>query len=205
MLRVALTGGMGSGKSFVATLFEKQGVPVFYADEEVRRLYGHPKTVQFVDSLTEGQAIKPEKEGGKEVDRSTLAQLVFNDPTLKARLEAFIHPLVREAFESFCRVHATAPYVLSEAALYFETGSWKEFDAVILVTAPLELRLQRLEQKRGIPREQALQRIKNQWPDEKKIPLATWVIHNDGVHDVQAQVLQIHQALIRKAAGKGGV
>jgi dephospho-CoA kinase len=198
MLRVALTGGMGSGKSYVARYFEALGIPVFYADAEAKALYDDPEIVKKIASLTHGKALK--KKGEKEViSLPELAELIFQDASLRKEVENIIHPQVKSRFEQFCTLHDGKPYVLSEAALYFETGRWKDFDAVVLVTAPLELRLERLQKHRGISREEAIKRISVQWPDEKKLPWATYHIINDGERDVKEQVMSVHQALINQA------
>lgn len=198
MLRVALTGGMGSGKSYVARHFEALGVPVFYADEEAKALYKDPEVIREIDVITGGKAIH-NKGGRPVVSLPALAALIFQDSEIRRRVEAVIHPRVRQRFEAFSRQHDSKPYVLSEAALYFETGRWKDFDAVILITAPLEQRLQRLHKYRGISPEEALKRIATQWPDEQKIPLATFHIVNDNKHNLDEQVKNVHTALLLKA------
>lgn len=199
MLRVALTGGMGSGKSYVARHFEALGVPVFYADEAAKVLYKDPVVIREIDVITGGKAIQ-DNGGAPTISLATLSNLIFQDSEIRRRVEAVIHPRVHRRFEAFCRDHADKPYILSEAALYFETGRWKDFDAVILVTAPLEQRLQRLKTYRGISPEEALKRIATQWPDEQKIPLATFHIVNDDKHNLDEQVKAIHNALLLKAA-----
>lgn len=199
MLRVALTGGIGSGKSFVAEYFKKLGIPVFHADEVAKALYSEPEVLEFVDHLTHGRAVQRDLEGKARVDFPSLAQIIFSDPALRHTLEAFIHPRVRARFQEFCQAHKQAPYVLSEAALYFETGLWKEFDAVILVTAPEKMRLERLVRQRGMAPEEAEKRMKSQWPDEKKRPLATFHILNDGRRDPIPQVQEIHRRLLNGA------
>lgn len=199
MLRVALTGGMGSGKSFVANYFEVLGIPVFYADSEAKALYSDAGVLQQLASITEGKAVKV-KEGRLRLLPEALAAMIFEDPKLRKRIEAIIHPLVRRKFEEFCTRQSAVPYVISEAALYFETGGWKDFDVVVLVTAPLQVRLERLYRQRGIPPEEAEKRIAVQWPDSRKIPFATFLILNDGLHDVESQAQDIHRRLLERTS-----
>jgi len=195
-LQVALTGGIGSGKTFISCIFSSLGVPVFYADDEVKKLYQITEVIHFVDQLTQGVAIEIAPDGSSKVSLEKLANLIFQSSEIKEQLESFIHPLVRNKWMEFCLKHAKKPYLLAEAALYIESGQWKYFDVIILVTAPLEVRLKRLQRYRGLSLDEAIRRISAQWSDEKKIPYAHYVIHNDGSSDLTQQIKELHIQLL---------
>ena len=175
MLRIGLSGGIGSGKSTVAGILAKMGYPVFYSDHEAKRLYDENPVLQkqLVDLF--GPAIY--RDG--QLNKAFLAQQLFSSAELKAQVTALVHPLVRKAFEVWAQQQAS-DLVFNEAAILFETGAYKDFDATVLVTAPIETRIERVQKRDLISREAVLQRIANQWPDSKKMNLTTYIITNDG-------------------------
>lgn len=175
MLRIGLSGGIGSGKSTVAGILAKMGYPVFYSDQEAKRLYDENPVLQkqLVDLF--GPAIY--RDG--QLNKAFLAQQLFSNAELKAQVTALVHPLVRKAFEVWAQQQAS-DLVFNEAAILFETGAYKDFDATVLVTAPIETRIERVQKRDLISREAVLQRIANQWPDSKKMNLTTFIITNDG-------------------------
>ncbi|MEY3741457.1 MAG: dephospho-CoA kinase [Flavobacteriia bacterium] len=175
MLRIGLSGGIGSGKSTVAGILAKMGYPVFYSDQEAKRLYDENPVLQkqLVDLF--GPAIY--RDG--QLNKAFLAQQLFSNAELKAQVTALVHPLVRKAFEVWAQQQAS-DLVFNEAAILFETGAYKDFDATVLVMAPIETRIERVQKRDLISREAVLQRIANQWPDSKKMNLTTYIITNDG-------------------------
>ena len=175
MLRIGLSGGIGSGKSTVAGILAKMGYPVFYSDQEAKRLYDENPVLQkqLVDLF--GPAIY--RDG--QLNKAFLAQQLFSSAELKAQVTALVHPLVRKAFEVWAQQQAS-DLVFNEAAILFETGAYKDFDATVLVTAPIETRIERVQKRDLISREAVLQRIANQWPDSKKMNLTPYIITNDG-------------------------
>jgi dephospho-CoA kinase len=175
MLRIGLSGGIGSGKSTVAGILAKMGYPVFYSDHEAKRLYDENPLLQkqLVDLF--GPAIY--RDG--QLNKAFLAQQLFSNAELKAQVTALVHPLVRKAFEVWAQ-QQVSDLVFNEAAILFETGAYKDFDATVLVTAPIETRIERVQKRDLISREAVLQRIANQWPDSKKMNLTTYIITNDG-------------------------
>jgi dephospho-CoA kinase len=175
MLRIGLSGGIGSGKSTVAGILAKMGYPVFYSDHEAKRLYDENPVLQkqLVDLF--GPAIY--RDG--QLNKAFLAQQLFSNAELKAQVTALVHPLVRKAFEVWAQ-QQVSDLVFNEAAILFETGAYKDFDATVLVTAPIETRIERVQKRDLISREAVLQRIANQWPDSKKMNLTTYIITNDG-------------------------
>ncbi|MFN5653696.1 MAG: dephospho-CoA kinase [Flavobacteriia bacterium] len=175
MLRIGLSGGIGSGKSTVAGILAKMGYPVFYSDQEAKRLYDENPVLQkqLVDLF--GPAIY--RDG--QLNKAFLAQQLFSNAELKAQVTALVHPLVRKAFEVWAQ-QQVSDLVFNEAAILFETGAYKDFDATVLVMAPIETRIERVQKRDLISREAVLQRIANQWPDSKKMNLTTYIITNDG-------------------------
>jgi dephospho-CoA kinase len=175
MLRIGLSGGIGSGKSTVAGILAKMGYPVFYSDHEAKRLYDENPVLQkqLVDLF--GPAIY--RDG--QLNKAFFAQQLFSNAELKAQVTALVHPLVRKAFEVWAQQQAS-DLVFNEAAILFETGAYKDFDATVLVTARIETRIERVQKRDLISREAVLQRIANQWPDSKKMNLTPYIITNDG-------------------------
>ncbi len=205
MLHVGLTGGIGSGKSTVAALLREKGAETLDADRIVRRMLA-PRG-EAVEAVLEafGEGMRGPKGG---VDRRALAALVFEDPEARARLEAILHPRVvarrRALLEEIARRRGPRTVVVSEAALIFEAGTQGEFDATVLVTAPLEVRLKRLAQV-GWDLEEARRRMAAQWDDERKAALADFVVDNGGDLDrTRAEVDRLWRELQSRLEGRGG-
>ena len=160
---LGLTGSIGMGKSTVADMFEKRGVPVFDADAEVRRMQG-PEG----DLVDEIERAFPGTTGREGVDRTRLGAAVFDDPAALARLEAIVHPAVRAAREAFLRGHHAAPLVVFDIPLLFEKGGVEEVDEVLVVTAPLEVQRARVLARAGMTAERFAQILALQLPDSDK-------------------------------------
>lgn len=189
---VGITGGIGSGKSTVAKIFEILGIPVYYADDRAKSLMNH-------DSELKKQIIQ---EFGEEsytsdgdINRKYLASTVFSDPEKVKKINSLVHPAVGRDFETWASIQSTS-YVLKEAALIFETGGEKKLDAVINVSSPLKIRVNRVlmrDPHRSL--EQINQIIDQQIPDEDKNERADFVIKNTENKMLIPQVLEIHQKL----------
>ncbi len=178
-LRVlGLTGGIGTGKSTVARMFAARGIPVVDADALAREVVA-PGTVGNAEvGAAWPQVLGPDGA----IDRKRLAAIVFADPAARARLEAITHPLIQEA--SAARLTDLAgeghPLALYEAALLVESGRWRDFDGLIVVTASPETQIARAVARGGISREEAEARVNAQLAGEEKVRVATYVIDNDG-------------------------
>ena len=187
---VGITGGIGSGKSTVALIFEALEIAVYNSDIRSKVLLNSKKKLK--NSLIE--------EFGKEIylttgiDRPYFASLIFNDKDKLARSNQIVHPFVKKDFEDWVKVQ-TSSYVIKESAILFETGIYRQLDKTILVTAPEKLRVKRVIKREQIPVNVVLERINNQWPDTKKENLADFVILNDEKNLLLPQVLQIHKVL----------
>jgi dephospho-CoA kinase len=199
LLRVGITGGIGSGKSTVCRLFAHLGVPVYAADQAAKRLMREDsaliKRVQ--------DAFGPESYLNGEPNRPFLAQSVFGNPEKLELLNSLVHPAVFQDFETWCALQKDAPYVIKEAAIMFESGSYKQVHTVVVVAAPLDLRLQRVKERDGLSDEDILKRMASQMPQEALIDRADAVIHNDGSHSLIKQVMQLHQRFLKSAEQTG--
>ncbi len=193
MLKIGVTGGIGSGKSTVCRVFGILGVPVYNADDRARNILYCDEEVKR--SLLEafGESLFT---GGKP-DRRKLASLVFDNSEALGTLNSIVHPAVRNDFNVWLDDHHGEPYIVKEAAILFETGTWRELDWIILVTAPEQVRVERIMERDGITRDEVEKRVDNQWPDEKKIPLAGTVIRNDDREPVLPVLLSLHDKLSR--------
>ena len=193
MKNIGLTGGIGSGKSYIAKVFEALDIPVFYADNEAKKILNEPQIIINVSEVLQTNIIDP---ATGLANRKKIASIVFNDPEKLKLLNQIIHPAVEQNFIIWCANHAQKKYVIKEAAILFESGSYKKLDGVICVVSPLELRLKRLAVRDNESEAEILKRINNQWSDEQRIALSNWVINNDEQSPVLSQVLLVHQKII---------
>ena len=170
---IGLTGGIGSGKTTLVNYMESLGIPVFIADEEAKKAMQSPKVLDNVKTNF-GNAIF---ENGH-LNRQQLASIVFSNPDKLNKLNAIIHPEVKRLFGIWIELHKTVPFVVYEAAILFESGSYQNCDYIITVTAPFEDRIARVMQRDNCSREQVLQRINAQWTDEERTAKSNFVIDN---------------------------
>ena len=196
MIKVGLTGGIGSGKSTVAKLFEVLRVPVYYADEAAKRLMVSDPTVR--QHLIE--AFGPEVyDATGQLQRSYLSEKVFNDQTALDQLNNIVHPAVGRDGERWLQAHQHYPYVVKEAALLFEAGTYAALDTMVCVVAPESLRLQRVMQRDDVPASAVRARMDKQWPQAQKAERSDHIITNDGVIPLIPQVLALHQQFSQAA------
>jgi len=170
-LVLGLTGSIGMGKSTVAAMFERLGVPVFDADREVRRMQGPDGSL--VPAI---EAAFPGTTDANGVDRARLGARVFSDPAALARLEGIVHPAVREAREAFLRAHRAAPLVVFDIPLLFEKGGVDEVDRVVVVSAPAPVQRARVLARKGMSEQRLGEILALQWPDAEKRARADYVI-----------------------------
>ncbi|NCC72770.1 MAG: dephospho-CoA kinase [Sphingobacteriia bacterium] len=191
MLEIGLTGGIGSGKSLIARIFKMFDVPVFDADFEAKSLY------QEIGTMEEIRQLFGERVFDKGViDRKVLASMVFSEQSMLNKLNQLIHPKVRSLYTNWVGKNLKAPYVVYEAAILFETGYYQKLDKTILVVAEEELRIRRTMNRDRKMRAEVLHRMSRQWPDERKIPLADFIIHNNDNDLLLPQVYDVHQRLL---------
>ncbi|MBC8486234.1 MAG: dephospho-CoA kinase [Bacteroidetes bacterium] len=186
MIKVGLTGNIGSGKSIVARIFEILGVPVFRADE-VAKEFLFDSDVKAILKNKFGKKIFT----GKNINRKALAEIVFNDKESLSFLNSVIHPLVKKSLEQWLDNNKDQKYIIQEAAILFESGFYKEFDKVITVASPENLAIKRVMERDGVGEEEVKNRQKNQWSQEKKIEMSDYIIYNDNTKLLIPQVLRI--------------
>ncbi len=187
---IGLTGGIGSGKTTVAKQFIAAGIPVYIADDEAKKILQQSEIINqikntFGDSVIENQ----------QISRVKLAQLVFNHPEKLKQLNAIVHPAVKEHFQTWLETKQNEPYVIREAAILFESGSYHDCDFIISVVAPIEERIRRVMKRDGVDQSSVLARINNQWTDEQRISQSDFVIENVTTESTQRQVNEILKKL----------
>ena len=197
MIRIGLTGSIGMGKSTVARMFERAGIPVFDADAEVRRLQGSGGAL--VEKI--GERFPGTVHGGV-LDREKLAELVLEDPRLLTELERVVHPAVRDAREAFIDKHQNAAALVFEIPLLFETGGEKEFDKVVVVSAHADVQRERVLARAGMTAERLDAILERQIPDEEKRRRADFVVDTGtDLSTTEAQVDHILACLGLPARG----
>lgn len=195
VLKIGLTGGIGSGKTTVAKIFELLGVPVYYADEASKRLYHTNKELKAGLKKHFGDDVYT----NDELNRSKLAAIVFNDAEKLELLNTLVHPLtIKDATEWMQQ--QTVPYIIKEAALLFEAGSARDLDHIIGVSAPKPLRIKRVMERDGISREDVLSRMQRQMDEETKMLLCDFIIKNDEQELVIPQVMALHEKFLELSA-----
>lgn len=194
MLRIGLTGGIGSGKSTVARIFELLGIPVYYADAASKNLYNTDPELMASIKKHFGEDLY---EHGV-INKSSLAALVFSDPRKLELLNSLVHPPTIRAAEQWMKKQ-TAPYAVKEAALIFESGSASGLDYVIGVQAPMALRVKRVMDRDHVSREDVYSRINRQMDENIKMKLCDYIIVNDEQQLLIPQVLELHGYFLRQA------
>lgn len=196
MLKVGLTGGIGSGKSTVAKVFGVLGVPLYSSDLASRRLMDEdPELIQGIK-----EAFGERAYAGKKLDRAYLAGIVFKDKTQLTRLNALVHPATIRDGEAWI-TRQTGPYAIRESSLIFEAGMQPQFDVVIGVSAPTALRIKRVMDRDKVEAEAVRERMRHQIQERIKMLLCDIVIVNDDQQAVIPQVLAAHERLLTSAAG----
>ena len=191
MLRIGLTGGIGSGKTTVLKIFQTIAVPTYEADKRARELMHSNELKDPIQKLFGNHIYQNDR-----LDRDALAHIVFNDKNKLTELNSIVHPAVTRDFALWSKEHRDQKYVIKEAAIIVETGGWRKLDGSILVTAPENIRINRVTQRDEISEVQVLSRMRNQWSDDKKRIFTDFEIINDGKKSVIEQVMAIHEILI---------
>jgi len=192
MIKVGITGGIGSGKTTVCKVFELLGIAVYYSDNESKQLLDSNAEVKESIVKTFGSGVL--NDSGI-IDKKKLAALVFNNKEKLEKLNSVVHPAVGTHFENWLLQHSSQKYILKEAAILFESNAYKLVDKIITVTAPLELKISRAMHRDKISREQVEQRMKNQISDEEKVKRSQFAIYNDEQQLLIPQILNIHYQL----------
>ena len=191
MLRIGLTGGIGSGKSTVARVFEVLGVPVYYADDAAKRLMNEDGELKQKIRKEFGEAVYSDEA----LNRKALAEIVFNNPEKLVRLNALTHPATIADAERWM-LRQNTPYAIKEAALVFESGAHQQLDYVIGVTAPAPLRILRTMKRDHVSKEEVTARMDKQMDESIKMRLCDFVLVNDEQGLLLPQVLELHKKLV---------
>ena len=192
-MKVGITGGIGSGKTFVCKIFENLGVPVFYADDEAKRIMVEDADVKKGLMALLGRSAYR----GGILDRAYVASKVFRDKELLEGMNAIIHPAVHRVFHDWAESQRDVPYVIEEAALLFESGASDRLDTIVEVYASADTRIRRVCERDGVDEAMVRDRMKHQMDEEEKRRLADHVILNDGNEILLPQVVELHAMFIK--------
>ena len=195
MLHIGLTGGIGSGKSMVAKIFEILGIPVYYADEAAKQLMNTNESLKA--SIIKNFGKESYKNG--QLDRKFMAAVVFNDKEKLDLLNSLTHPATIADAEQWMQQQRSA-YIIKEAALLFESGADKHLDHIIGVAAPLSLRIKRVMKRDGLSEQEIRQRISRQMDEKEKMKRCHFIITNNEEQLVMPQVLALHQRFLEAKA-----
>lgn len=198
MLKVGLTGGIGSGKTTVCRMLEAKSIPVYYADKEAKRLMSFDKSLKKAIKAKFGNHIY--HPNGR-LHRAALAKEIFNNKAKLQVINDLVHPAVAKDFNRWCRLQ-NAPYVVEEAALIVESGGYKHMDVLVVVTASMAARIARVMKRDGLERSAVEVRMNAQLSDEEKRVLADYIIYNEALGDLQPQVDKLHSDLLYRANHK---
>jgi len=193
MLSVGISGGIGSGKTVICTIFQILGISVYNSDLKAKKIM---ETNQEVRKEIINLLGKESYLNNFTLNKKFIAQKVFNQKELLSKLNEIVHPAVRQDAEIWSKnIPQEGGYYLRESAILFETGIYKQLHINILVVAPEKLRIQRIKNRDGLSGEDITLRMKNQWSDEQKLKLTDFVIINDGKNFLIPQILKIHRTL----------
>lgn len=191
MIKVGVTGGIGSGKSTVCKVFAALGIPVFEADPVAKKLMNNnPLLGEKLISLFGPDVYLP----NHTINRKYLAGIVFNNPSLLRQLNNAVHPVVQDAFNNWCEKQ-DAPYIIHEAAILFESGFYKMMDKTITVVADEAERISRVVKRDELSEQQVRERIRNQWNDAQRMELADFIIRNNETDLIIPQILEIDKRI----------
>jgi dephospho-CoA kinase len=192
-LRIGITGGIGSGKSTICKIFKQIGIPIYDADFRAKWIMSNDTALKKAISDNFGWDAYTRK---NELNREYLAKVIFNNEEKLDLLNSIVHPAVKNDYEQWTIEHRDKPYSLKEAALLFESKSYLSLHKVIVVTCPIETRIERIAKRDHVKREDILKRIQNQSTDRQRIEKSDWVIQNDGVNSLIEQVMAIHKQIL---------
>lgn len=188
---VALTGNIGSGKTTVAKMFKKLGVPVYNSDSAAKKLMNSSKKLRKTIIALLGDFAYTDKK----LNRPFIAQKVFGNKELLNQLNGIVHPVVRKDFLRWAKKQKS-PYVIQESAIIFENGLQDFYDKIVLVTAPKEVRLKRVMERDHVSKSMILARMQSQWDEERKKALSDFEIENMSLEDTRLRVLEVHKLLL---------
>lgn len=191
IFRLGVTGGIGSGKSTVCKIFDVLGIPVFSADDEGRIIMDTNR--ELINDLN--KLIGENLYASGKLDRNKLASVIFNDNSMLKRVNSLVHPLIFSRYQEWCK-QQDADYVILEAAILFGAGAEKHVDKILTVTAPLEERINRVMERNLMSREQVMERVKNQMPEDEMVKRSDFIINNSENVMIIPEVINIHTSIL---------
>lgn len=195
MIKIGITGGIGSGKSLISTVFETLGYPVYNSDVEAKQCY--VDDLELKRDVIKFFGAETYTDSG-ELNRAFLAQQVFNDDEKLKTLNKLVHPHVQKRYQNWLKEQShQTPIIFKEAAILMETGQYKEMDYNVLVVADEELRIERVMARDNVSREEVLLRISKQWPEEKKKQLADYLILNDNTEAILSELINLPAQILK--------
>jgi dephospho-CoA kinase len=198
MLRIGLTGGIGSGKTIIAEIFQKLGIPVFNADAEAATITKEPEILSALVKLLGNKIIGTDGL----LNRSVMRDIIFHDQVSREKVNHLIHPLVRKKFRQWCELQSSVPFIIEEAAILFESGASVGLDKVIVVSAREKIRLDRVMKRDGVGEQVVKKIMDSQMNESEKKAKADFIIFNDEEHLVIPQVISIYKKLEQLAIEK---
>ncbi|MCD6556366.1 MAG: dephospho-CoA kinase [Bacteroidales bacterium] len=192
MYIIGLTGGIGSGKTVVSKVFENLGIAVYNSDIEAKLLMNNNPEIINKFKMIFGFEIYDDN---NRLNKKKLADLIFNDKNKLKTVNSIVHPAVKKHFTNWVQMQKS-PYVIKETAILFESGTYKEVDKIITVTAPLDLRISRLIGRDRLSKEAIIERVNNQLNEDYKIKNSDYVIYNDNKQLIVPLILKIHQKIL---------
>jgi len=190
---IGLTGGIGSGKTTIANHLKSFGFPVYNSDDEAKKILYLPETISTLKSVFGIRIFTNDW-----LDKQKLSKLVFNHPDQLKLLNQIIHPTVKLDFEKWLIANSNSPLIIKESAILFESGSYKDCDAIISISAPQELRIQRVLDRDCLTYEEVISRINNQWTDEMRKNKSDYVVDNQDIEKACAQTEKIIKLLLNQ-------
>jgi dephospho-CoA kinase len=188
---IGLTGGIGSGKTTIANHLKSLGIPVYNSDDQAKKILYLPETIDSLKSAFGNVVFTNEL-----FDKDKLAKLVFNNPEQLKLLNQIIHPAVKVDFENWLKANKNSPLIIKEAAILFESGSYKDCDVIISISVPQEIRIQRVIERDLLTYEEVMSRINNQWTDEMRNKKSDYVIDNQDVEKAFTQAEDVINILL---------
>ncbi len=196
MIKVGITGGIGSGKSTITNFFRLIGIPIYQSDIRAKQLTQTDTTI--INGLK--KIIAPDiYDASGMLDRKRMASIIFSNEELRQKVNALIHPAVRQDFRQWAAQCTQAPYVVCEAAIMIESGSYADMDKIILVNAPTQQRIERTMLRDKLSQQQVINRIESQMPTEQLMPYATYIVSTDDQHFILPQLISIDTELKKHA------
>ena len=194
MIKVGITGGIGSGKTIVCQIFKKLGVPVFDADSVAKNLLNTNSVIKeqliyiFGNNIYNNDAQLIKKE---------LSKIIFKDKSALKKVNSIVHPVVNQEYMKWVKIHKDSKYTIKEAAILIETGTYKNLDIIISVIAPVDIRIKRIIKREGVKEQDVINRMNNQINDEERIKKSDFVITNDEKELLIPQVLYIEKQILK--------